>query len=256
MLKFHRKLRLNVVAIAAGMTHSMALTEDGALFYWSSADPELQCHQVLLYSRRFFFTIHHVNYWIFLLNNWCTSSVQLHSLCGKGIAGISAGKYWTAAVTMTGDTYMWDGKKGKDAPPSPTRLHGVKKATSVSVGETHLLIISSLYHPCHLPQIVGNKKPNVQGESDELCEGFMFDDVEHEDIMSHMQTDDSEIQALPISGIPCEKSAPSLKSLCESVAAEHLVDPRNAIQLLEIADSLGADDLKRHCEVWFRLSCY
>lgn len=251
VLKFHRKLRLNVVAIAAGMTHSIALTEDGALFYWSSADPELQCHQVSLYFPRFFI-IHRVNYWIFLLNNGCTSSMQLHSLCGKGIVGISAGKYWTAAVTVTGDTYMWDGKKGKDTPPMPTRLHGVKKATSVSVGETHLLIISSLYHPCYLTQIVdGNKKPNVQGESDELCEGFMFDDVEHGDILSHMQKDDSENQALPSSGISCEKSAPSLKSLCERVAAEHLVDPRNAIQLLEIADSLGADDLKRHCEVWF-----
>lgn len=187
------------------------------------------------------------------LNNGCTSSMQLHSLCGKAIISISAGKYWTAAVTVTGDTYMWDGKKGKDAPPMPTRLHGVKKATSVSVGETHLLIVSSLYHPCYLPQIAdGSKKQKVQGELDELCEGFMFDDVEHEDILSHMQKDDSENPALPSSRISCEKqSVPSLKSLCEKVAAEHLVEPRNAIQLLEIADSLGADDLKRHCEVWF-----
>jgi inhibitor of Bruton tyrosine kinase len=46
-LKFHRKERLHVVSIAAGMAHSMALTEDGALFYWISSDPDLRCQQVL-----------------------------------------------------------------------------------------------------------------------------------------------------------------------------------------------------------------
>lgn len=45
-LKFHRKDRLHVVAIAAGMVHSLALTEDGALFYWVSDDPDLKCQQV------------------------------------------------------------------------------------------------------------------------------------------------------------------------------------------------------------------
>lgn len=45
-LKFHRKERLNVVAIAAGMTHSMALTDDGALFFWVSSDPDFRCRQV------------------------------------------------------------------------------------------------------------------------------------------------------------------------------------------------------------------
>ncbi|KAK6139748.1 hypothetical protein DH2020_026508 [Rehmannia glutinosa] len=220
VLKFHRKERLNVVAIAAGMTHSVALTDDGALFYWGSSDPDLRCH-------------------------------QLYSLCGRGIVSISAGKYWTAAVTVTGDIYMWDGKKGKDDPPTPTRLHGVKKATSVSVGETHLLIVSSLYHPGYLPSISDNssQKLNVEDELGELREGFMFDDVESEDVLFNMQTDDIPNPARPDFRNFFEKrNAPSLKSLCEKTAAEHLVEPRNVIQLLEIADTLGADDLKRHCE--------
>lgn len=51
-MKFHRKERLNVVAIAAGMTHSLALTDDGALFYWTSPEPDLHCHQVFLYSMK------------------------------------------------------------------------------------------------------------------------------------------------------------------------------------------------------------
>lgn len=187
------------------------------------------------------------------MNGGCTFVLQLHSLCGKGIVSVSAGKYWTAAVTVTGDTYMWDGKKGHDSPPTLARLHGVKKATSVSVGETHLLIVSSLYHPCYLPQYAdGSLKQKVKGELDELCEGFMFDDVENEDVLSDMQNNDIENPALLSSRNSFEKSSvPSLKNLCEKVAAEHLVEPRNAIQLLEIADTLGADDLKRHCEVCF-----
>lgn len=148
---------------------------------------------------------------------------------------------------------MWDGKKGKDSPPTPSRLHGVKKATTVSVGETHLLIISSLFHPSYLPSIAdSSEKWKVQKELDEFHEDFMFDDVESEDHLSTMQNDDTS------RNFQEKQSVPSLKSLCEKVAAEHLVEPRNAIQLLEIADSLGADDLKRHCEVCSNAlkSCY
>lgn len=46
LMKFHRRERLHVVAVAAGMVHSMALTDDGALFYWVSSDPDLKCQQV------------------------------------------------------------------------------------------------------------------------------------------------------------------------------------------------------------------
>lgn len=35
-----------MVAVAAGMVHSLALTDDGALFYWISSDPDLRCQQV------------------------------------------------------------------------------------------------------------------------------------------------------------------------------------------------------------------
>lgn len=155
---------------------------------------------------------------------------------------ISAGKYWTAAVTVTGDVYMWDGKKGKEKPPALTRLHGVKKATSISVGETHLLIISSLYHPGYPPNMLKNGsmlKPKMESDTDELDQGFMFDEVESEEVLFISEKDTVK-----------NKTAPALKSLCETVAAEHLVEPRNAIQLLEISDSLGAEDLRKHCEVF------
>lgn len=47
-LKFHRMERLHVTAIAAGMTHSTALSDDGSIFYWVSSDPNLRCQQVCM----------------------------------------------------------------------------------------------------------------------------------------------------------------------------------------------------------------
>ncbi|XP_019702667.1 uncharacterized protein [Elaeis guineensis] len=207
-LKFHRMERLHVISVAAGMIHSTALTDDGALFYWVSSDPNLRCQ-------------------------------QLYSMCGRNIVGISAGKYWTAAVTTTGDVYMWDGKKNKDVTPIITRLHGVKRATSVCVGETHLLVLCALYHPvypsksdeCHLNPVKDST------ESEELDEEFLFDDI-------HTDISPKAVQTVSIH----TGAVPSLKCLCEKVAAEFLVEPKNAIQLLEIADSLEAEDLRKHCE--------
>ncbi|PON89592.1 Transmembrane protein [Trema orientale] len=207
-LKFHRMERLHVVAIAAGMVHSSALTDDGALFYWVSSDTDLRCQ-------------------------------QLYSLCGQNVVNICAGKYWTAAVTETGDVYMWDGKKGKDKPPVPTRLHGQKRASTVSVGETHLLIIGSLYHPVYPPNVDKDpqkQKPNVSDELEEFTEYLMTSEMESCNQVPNTLVDSGKMLI------------PSLKSLCEKVAAENLVEPRNAIQVLEIADSLDADGLRKYCE--------
>ncbi|KAL4576829.1 hypothetical protein LXL04_012929 [Taraxacum kok-saghyz] len=208
-LKFHRSERLHVVSIAAGMMHSMALTHDGALFYWVSSDPDLRCQ-------------------------------QLYGLCGKNMVSVSAGKYWTAGVTTSGDVYMWDGKKRKDEPPVMTRLHGIKRATSVSVGETHLLVISSLYHPpysLNASNTPNSLKKKLSDDLSELDEDFAYnDDIEVKEKTSSADTE-NEI-----------KQIPSLKSLCEKVAADQLVEPRSALQLLEIADSLEAHDLRKHCE--------
>jgi inhibitor of Bruton tyrosine kinase len=85
-------------------------------------------------------------------------SVQIFSMCGRNIVSISAGKYWTALATSTGDVYMWDAKKRKDETPMFTRVHGAKRATSVCVGETHMLVLSGICHPEYPP------KPKIQAQ--------------------------------------------------------------------------------------------
>lgn len=167
--------------------------------------------------------------------------MQLYFLNGRKIVDVSAGKYWSAAVTSTGDIYMWDGKKGKEKTPAVARLHGAKRATKVSVGETHLLIVGSVYHPAYPVKFTkDSQKPNAKIPNDqgELDDCFMFNDVESDSTSPASQNENAG-----------DKLVPSLKSLCEKVAAQCLIEPRNALQLLEIADSLGADDLRRHCEV-------
>jgi inhibitor of Bruton tyrosine kinase len=74
---------------------------------------------------------------------------------------------------------------------------------------------------------------------EELDEDILFDDVQPEN------------GGVSGSGGTMSKGIPSLKSLCEKVAIEYLLEPKNAVQLLEIADSMEAKELKKHCEVCY-----
>ncbi|VAH30517.1 unnamed protein product [Triticum turgidum subsp. durum] len=206
-VKFHRMERLQVISVAAGVMHSTALTADGAICYWNSSDLDLRCQQIF-------------------------------SMCGRNVVSISAGKYWTALATSTGDVFMCDAKKRKDETPVFTRVNGVKRASSVCVGETHMLVLSSIYHPEYPPKPkFQSKKPSSEwsGVMEELDEDILFTDVQPE-------TD------LSVTSNEMSKGIPSLKSLCEKVAIQHIMEPKNAIQLLEVADSLEAKELKKHCE--------
>lgn len=141
---------------------------------------------------------------------------------------------------------MWDGKKCKNGAPVLTRLPGIKHVTSACVGETHLLAICALYHPAYLPALESSLQPSMRKDIDDI------DELDEELMFCDMQPDSYE-QVLQNKIEVC-KPVPTLKSLCEKVAAEFLVEPRNAIQLLEIADSLEAEDLRKHCEVGL-ISC-
>lgn len=76
-LKFHRSERLHVVSIAAGMIHSMALTHDGALFYWVSSDPDLRCQQVHHHHH------HHINILCSEVSLFCYFYVVIFTLWEK-----------------------------------------------------------------------------------------------------------------------------------------------------------------------------
>eukprot|EP00250_Pteridium_aquilinum_P020342 c24788_g3_i2 orf=632-4153(+) len=210
-LKFHQAERLHIIAIAAGTTHSTAVSDDGLIFYWVSVDPNVRCHQLM-------------------------------SLAGHQAVSVSAGKYRTAVVTTSGNIYAWDGEKTKESmPPVPFRIHGVKHAIHISVGENHSLAVASVYTPRLLSH-----------SFNELCPPAPVD-REPEDVEEDLEFDEMGI-AFSTKSKPCFESLrlprepPTLKELCENVISQHVVEPKNALQLLEVADSLGASKLRKHCE--------
>eukprot|EP00249_Psilotum_nudum_P024626 c29240_g3_i1 orf=961-3504(+) len=212
-MKFHRAERLHIVTIAAGTMHSTALSEDGLIFYWMSSDPYLHCHQLLSISRN------------------------------QAVA-VAAGKYRTAVVTASGDVYVWDGEGVKgNALPVPFRVHGIKHATCISVAENHSLVAAAVYLPKFPPKHTSETNPVTGAVSKDLDESDEVPDV-----------DDSSLVWLHSKSKVCletEKQPwciPSLKDICQRVMVEYVVEPKNALHLLEIADSLGAHDLRKHCE--------
>lgn len=211
-LKFHQVERLHIVAVAAGTTHSTAVSEDGLIFYWVSADPHLRCH-------------------------------QLTSMAGHQAVAVAAGKYRTAIVTAVGNIYAWDGEKTKvDMPPAPFRIHGIKHAIHVSVGENHSLAVAAVYLPKFPPQSATDLCQPVESLSRDLEDAD--EDLDFDEMGINFSVKSK--SCTEAVRLPCE--APSLKELCENVISQHVVEPKNALQLLEVADSLGASKLRKHCE--------
>ncbi|KAH7351537.1 hypothetical protein KP509_19G001900 [Ceratopteris richardii] len=208
VLKFHQAERLHIVAIAAGLTHTTAISKDGLIFYWFSADPNARAHQLML-------------------------------LAGHQASAVAAGKYRTAVVTISGDIYAWDGESAKEETlPIPHRVHGIKHATLISVGENHSLAVTSVYMPKF--QVGGSEELCTQAEKG--LEDYEEDmDFEVVGITSSESKPECDLLRLP-------REPPTLKELCENVISQCVVEPKNALQLLEIADSLEASKLRKHCE--------
>lgn len=153
---------------------------------------------------------------------------------------VAAGKYRTAVATSTGSVYAWDGEGSKaDVPPAPVRVYGIKHATGLSVGETHSLAVAALYVPVY------STKPVIEPIA--VTKGIL----EGQDPTDETAEVEEDAGILPSTGLNAgsDDEVPTLKDLCQKVIAESIVEPKNSLQLLEFADSLGADHLRRHCEV-------
>ncbi|BBN02425.1 inhibitor of Bruton tyrosine kinase [Marchantia polymorpha subsp. ruderalis] len=209
-LKFHISERLHMVAISAGTTHSTALSEDGLVYYWFSADPHLRCR-------------------------------QLSSMAAHQSVALSSGKYRTGLVTSTGDVYIWDGEDAKaESLPVPHRVHGIKHATHLSVGENHSVVGAAFVMPDYPVDVCTTSLTSAQPTRS------VEEDIDVDSEGEDLENLSPRKAAIGFSSV--SKSAPSLKNLCQRVIAQQVVEPKNALQLLEFADSLGADLLRRHCE--------
>lgn len=159
-------------------------------------------------------------------------------MSGHQAVAVAAGKYRTAVATITGNVYAWDGEGSKaDVRPAPVRVHGAKHVTRLSVGETHSLAVSSLYAPTYFTKPV----------SEQLVISTTREEEESADDDNLLDEECGTIGTAAPTRV--DEGVPSLKDLCQKVVTESIVEPKNALQLLEFADSMGADHLKRYCEV-------
>lgn len=176
------------------------------------------------------------------------SFLQLLALAGHQAESVSCSKYQTAVATSTGDVYSWEGKNCKaDTIPVPLRVHGMKHATKVSVGENHSVVVAALSVP-EYPLSAAGPRPSAATQS--FCS---FDD----EVERSSEMDDDEVLVdvfSPKNADAGSRPLPSLKDLCQRQVAQSIVEPKNALQILEFADSLGADILRGHCEVISRSS--
>ena len=163
------------------------------------------------------------------------------------------------------------GSSSASLPVSPTPLGGIRRVAAVSVGEKHSLALVSLALPA-LPDDRGRVQlpSSPRGGSGSSADEDGFEalggglDEAAEGGGSPMAR-----AALPPSGqhqptaclglqaaAPGQEEAgderavssvPSLQTLCQRVVARHLVEPRSALQLLELADAVAAPMLRAYC---------
>ncbi|CAI5462978.1 unnamed protein product [Closterium sp. Yama58-4] len=229
VIRFHQQARLQLTAVAAGAMHTTVLSHDGLVFYWLSHDPHLKCHQLV-------------------------------ALAEQRAVAVAAGKWRTAVVTAGGSVYVWDASHtdtplpapaaaatvaaggtgvvrvgeggGGDAgacstagaeagggavPPLVQRVAGICQAAAVAVGDLHSLAVAHVL----LPPLPHPSPPHAAPSA-----------------------------AVPSAGGDAEGRgwvAP-LKQLCEAVIAAHVVDVRNVLPVLAIADAVHAHLLTPYCQ--------
>jgi hypothetical protein len=156
-------------------------------------------------------------------------AVQLKALAAHHAVSVSAGKHRTAVITSLGTVFAWDG--ARDQKPDPLRIPNLKQTTHIAVGESHSVAVATVWIPpfplqTTQPQEVSARDSDFAGDenSDEELEVGMLGKV-----------------------VVAAGRAPgqgSLKSLCQREIAHSIVEAKNVLQMVELADALEADELK------------
>ena len=230
-----------VVKVSAGGMQSAAITVDGWVYVWDSAGESLEAR--LLDENTAL--------------GWDRRAVD-----------VSCGATSSVVVAHTGEAYTWDANEFEfdaqtrlsPAPApfssSPTvagnrrigalrRVPGLRGIASAYAGETHFFAIQRI----SLPKFsLGRLDPRsrqapVESDFDRLIRDIgsvtvsPFVDDEEEGPSEEDETD--EVDA-PMGAFP------SLKTLAEHAVANAFIEPRNVLDVAQLADQVGSDGLKRY----------
>ncbi|KAK9788862.1 hypothetical protein WJX73_003208 [Symbiochloris irregularis] len=226
-----------VTAVAAAKRHTVLLTVAGEVYTWG--------HKVVTPRR------------IQL------AGVRDIARCGpssgtsrQSAAFVAAGKYRTAVVTRQGTVYI---------AICPVRVEGIQQVAAVAVGEKHSLALqrwhagppvplglsnrpgpmAELTSPCFSHSSLGytdrQEEQDWSAAADNLAEGS-----EQGSALASLPSTPSRMGLAAAGGAGESCGVPSLQRMCEACVADHLAEPRTALQLLEFADAAGARALFEH----------
>jgi hypothetical protein len=154
--------------------------------------------------------------------------VQLKALAAHHAVSVSAGKHRTAVITSLGTVFAWDG--ARDQKPDPLRIPNLKQTTHIAVGESHSVAVATVWIP---PFPLQNTQPQEVSARDSDFAGDENSDEELEGGLGKV--------VVAAGRVPWQGS---LKSLCQREIAHSIVEAKNVLQMVELADALEADELK------------
>lgn len=226
LIQFHRGSqkvkRPLAVMIAAGAMQSCCLTSTGVVLCWNSASPRTGVKEI---------------------NG---------KLSGKKAISIAAGKSLLAATTSDGRVYTWENDG------QPEVVHGMKNASLVAVGERHVLGLQK-WNAGHVmtSRDSGSDSVSLGSESGmtmmssqvSLCSDLDFDDNSFQCLapIKPRKGTRSGLKSATVLQQRHDSALQSLQRICEKSVARHVLDPRTAVGLFRVADTIGAQFLKDCC---------
>nr|CAB3452005.1 unnamed protein product [Digitaria exilis] len=264
-----------IKTVAASKFHSVAVSSDGELYTWGFGRGGRLGHP----------DIHSLLELPFCCSGQTTAVITPRQvtvgLGRKRVNVVAAAKHHTVIATEAGELFTWgsnrEGQLGYpsvDTQSTPRRVSSLKQRIiavaaankhSAAVADTGEVFTWGCNKEGQLGYGTSNSASNCIPRMVEYLKGKVFRGVSAAKYHTIVLGVDGEVftwghrlvtpRRVVIarclkkgSNGEMSKTIPSLKSLCEKVAVEYLLEPKNAIQLLEVADSLEAKELKKHCE--------
>ena len=249
-----------IVKVSAGGAHSAALTADGWVYVWESDAERLDARAI-------------------------RGGDVVDGLCGRAV-DVSCGATSSVVVVDTGEAYTWSANEfeferrdGANAfarasprSSSPTssssrrrpfgplrRVPGLKGVVAAFAGDAHFFALQRIRKPTFSLGRLDPRRKIAAAESalDRLVreigavklEALSLDSEREDDAREDVDdvvADDDEDEDDEDEDEPPAGAFPTLKMLAEKAVADALVEPRNVLDVVQLADQINARALKRY----------
>eukprot|EP01038_Epipyxis_sp_PR26KG_P012214 gene12214-16363_t len=237
------QLPANIISITAGKYHYVGLCNYGCVYSWGFGSDQLG---------------HGAESNVLLAPQLIESLLPENG--GGRIRQISASGNRTCAVSEDGDLFVWGtsddkGVLGLDASkyqPVPKKISGIKRAIHVSAGDDYTIVTVCISVPASLianhvyNDDTSYEKLDVNNDNDNDTDSDENEQLNiNKDNLITNHTKISSTQVMTFSSVP------SLYNLCQNSISK-LVNVKNAIQALQMAEMYNCSLLIMYCEEFIR----